>query len=261
MRRARCGDHLRLQCGAPARRRRCRPRLRRRGRSGRPRMDRIAQVARETGYLEGPCRTFRGTDTYGYLPRDKVVALCTGSQASRGGAVAHRHGRASRRHPRRGRPRDLVLAHHPGQRKRRRPRDQRPGPARASRSSTDRTHLVHCVGHPRRAEVADLYSGCAPHRRSRPWRGAASVRARRARAQGGSARRPSFARMATWCGWRRDRRVWSTRCRGRLYKDGPSSSMRKAHRRRTAGGYPSSASSRWRRARRAGRIEGDPAVE
>src|SRR6516162_6073151 len=42
-------------------------------------MDRIAQVARETGYLDG-VQEFRGTDTYGYLPRDKVVALCTGSQ-------------------------------------------------------------------------------------------------------------------------------------------------------------------------------------
>src|SRR5262245_61475111 len=42
-------------------------------------MERIAQVARETGYLEG-IREFRSLETYGYLPPDKVVALCTGSQ-------------------------------------------------------------------------------------------------------------------------------------------------------------------------------------
>src|SRR5215813_395760 len=42
-------------------------------------MERIVQVARETGYLGG-VQDFRGTDTYGYLPPDKVVALCTGSQ-------------------------------------------------------------------------------------------------------------------------------------------------------------------------------------
>ena len=42
-------------------------------------MDRIAQVARETGYLDG-IREFRSMDIYGHLPPDKVLALCTGSQ-------------------------------------------------------------------------------------------------------------------------------------------------------------------------------------
>ncbi len=42
-------------------------------------MERVMQVARETGYLDG-VQDFRGPDTYGYLPPDKVVALCTGSQ-------------------------------------------------------------------------------------------------------------------------------------------------------------------------------------
>src|SRR5229473_2249176 len=42
-------------------------------------MERIAQVARETGYLEG-IPDFRSADVFGYLPPDKVVALCTGSQ-------------------------------------------------------------------------------------------------------------------------------------------------------------------------------------
>ena len=42
-------------------------------------MDRVIQVARETGYLDG-VQDFRGTESYGYLPPDKVLALCTGSQ-------------------------------------------------------------------------------------------------------------------------------------------------------------------------------------
>src|SRR6185437_10429834 len=41
-------------------------------------MERIVQVARETGYLEG-VQEFRAADAYGYLPPNKVVALCTGS--------------------------------------------------------------------------------------------------------------------------------------------------------------------------------------
>src|SRR5215472_2441653 len=50
-------------------------------------MDRIVQVAHETGYLEG-VQEFRGTDTFGYLPPDKVVALCTGSQGEPRAALA-----------------------------------------------------------------------------------------------------------------------------------------------------------------------------
>ena len=80
-------------------------------------MERIAQVARETGYLEG-IRPFRSVDTFGYLPRDKVVALCTGSQGEPRSALARiaednhpaaaprttgrssRHGADDRRHER-----------------------------------------------------------------------------------------------------------------------------------------------------------------
>src|SRR5215213_1618507 len=42
-------------------------------------LERIVQVARETGYFEG-VQDFRSLETYGYLPPDKVLALCTGSQ-------------------------------------------------------------------------------------------------------------------------------------------------------------------------------------
>ena len=50
-------------------------------------MDRVAQVARENGYLEG-IDEFRSAEAYGYLPPDKVVALCTGSQGEPRAALA-----------------------------------------------------------------------------------------------------------------------------------------------------------------------------
>src|SRR5262249_31458376 len=50
-------------------------------------MDRIVQVARETGYLEG-VQDFRSVDVYGHLPPDKVIALCTGSQGEPRAALA-----------------------------------------------------------------------------------------------------------------------------------------------------------------------------
>jgi ribonuclease J len=124
-------------------------------------MDRIAQVARETGYLEG-VQEFRGTDTYGYLPRDKVVALCTGSQGEARAALSRI---AQDEHP------DVTLAQ--GDRVIFSSRTI-PGNEKAVgrvinglvkqgiEVITDRTHLVHVSGHPRRAELADLYSWVRP---------------------------------------------------------------------------------------------------
>jgi ribonuclease J len=124
-------------------------------------MDRIAQVARETGYLEG-VQEFRGTDTYGYLPRDKVVALCTGSQGEPRAALSRI---AMDEHP------DVTLAG--GDRVIFSSRTI-PGNEKAVgrvinglvgqgiEIITDRTHLVHVSGHPRRAELADLYSWVRP---------------------------------------------------------------------------------------------------
>lgn len=45
-------------------------------------MERVVQVARECGYLDG-VQNFRGMDYFGHFPPDKVLALCTGSQESR----------------------------------------------------------------------------------------------------------------------------------------------------------------------------------
>src|SRR5215472_802672 len=50
-------------------------------------MERVVQVARETGYLDG-VQDFRSVESYGYLPPDKVLALCTGSQGEPRAALA-----------------------------------------------------------------------------------------------------------------------------------------------------------------------------
>jgi ribonuclease J len=124
-------------------------------------MERIVQVARETGYLQG-VQALRGTDVYGYLPPDKVVALCTGSQGEPRAALARI---ALDEHP------DVTLS-----------RGDRvifssrtiPGNERAVNRVinglvrqgievvTDRTHLVHVSGHPRRAELEELYGWVRP---------------------------------------------------------------------------------------------------
>jgi ribonuclease J len=124
-------------------------------------MERVVQVARETGYFEG-IQDFRGPDTYGYLPPDKVVALCTGSQGEPRAALARI---AQDEHP------EVTLA-----------RGDRviyssrtiPGNEKAVgrvinglvgqgiEVITDRTHLVHVSGHPRRAELADMLAWVRP---------------------------------------------------------------------------------------------------
>jgi ribonuclease J len=124
-------------------------------------MERVVQVARETGYLDG-IQDFRGPDVYGYLPPDKVVALCTGSQGEPRAALARI---ANDDHP------DITLARG----------DQVifssrtiPGNEKAVSSVinglidqgvkviTDRTHLVHVSGHPRIGEVEELLGWVKP---------------------------------------------------------------------------------------------------
>src|SRR6266545_4033138 len=50
-------------------------------------MERVVQVARETGYLQG-IGDFRSMEVYGQLLPNKVVALCTGSQGEPRAALA-----------------------------------------------------------------------------------------------------------------------------------------------------------------------------
>jgi ribonuclease J len=124
-------------------------------------MERIVQIARETGYLEG-VQQFRPADAYGYLPPNKVVALCTGSQGEPRAALSRI---AADQHPEvtlsRG---DLVIFSArtiPGN-------EKEVGRIinglidQGIEVITDRTHLVHVSGHPRRAELAELIGWVKP---------------------------------------------------------------------------------------------------
>jgi ribonuclease J len=124
-------------------------------------MERGVQVARETGYLDG-AQEFRGVESYGYLPPDKVVALCTGSQGEPRAALARI---AEDEHP------DVALS-----RGDRVIFSARPIPGNEKAIArvinglveqgveviTDRTHLVHVSGHPRRDELRDMIRWVRP---------------------------------------------------------------------------------------------------
>jgi len=124
-------------------------------------MERVAQVARETGYLDG-VQPFRGTDAYGYLPPDKVVALCTGSQGEPRAALSRI---AQDEHP------DVTLVQ--GDRvifsSRTIPGNEKAVSAVINgliaqnvEVITDRTHLVHVSGHPRVDEMEEMLGWVNP---------------------------------------------------------------------------------------------------
>jgi ribonuclease J len=124
-------------------------------------MERVVQVARETGYLDG-VQNFRSSELYGHFPPEKVLALCTGSQGEPRAALARI---ANDDHPQvtlnKG---DCVIF------------SSRtiPGNEKAVGSIinglisqgieviTDRTHLVHVSGHPRRDELRDIIGWLRP---------------------------------------------------------------------------------------------------
>ncbi|HEY6024366.1 MAG TPA: ribonuclease J [Pseudolabrys sp.] len=124
-------------------------------------MERVVQIARETGYFDG-VQDFRPMDAYGYLPPNKIVALCTGSQGEPRAALSRI---AEDQHPEvtfsRG---DTVIYS----------ARTIPGNEKAVgrvinllieqgiEVITDRTHLVHVSGHPRRAELEELIGWVRP---------------------------------------------------------------------------------------------------
>jgi len=124
-------------------------------------MERIAQVAQETGYLDG-IQDFRSVEVYGHLPPDKVVALCTGSQGEPRAALSRI---AQDDHPEvafsRG---DRVIFSAraiPGNEK----AIMRVINGLVSQGIeviTDRTHLVHVSGHPRMDELKDMIGWVRP---------------------------------------------------------------------------------------------------
>jgi ribonuclease J len=183
-------------------------------------MDRVVDVATECGFLEG-LPEFRSTDTFGYLPRDKVVAVLTGSQGEPRAALARI---AQDEHP------DIALS-----------KGDRvifssraiPGNEKAVGQIinslieqgieviTDRTELVHVSGHPRRGELARMYEWTRP-RIAIPAHGEAlhlEEHARFARAQGVPevvrAKNGSLVRLAPG-----PAEIVDTIPAGRLYRDG-----------------------------------------
>jgi ribonuclease J len=124
-------------------------------------LERVVQVARETGYLEG-VQNFRGADLFGHFPPDKVLALCTGSQGEPRAALARI---ANDDHPEvtlnRG---DCVIFS-----SRTIPGNEKAVGAiinglimQGVEVITDRTHLVHVSGHPRRDELRDMIGWVRP---------------------------------------------------------------------------------------------------
>ena len=125
-------------------------------------MERIVQVARETGYLDG-IQDFRSVEIYGHLPSDKVLALCTGSQGEARAALARI---ARDDHP------DVAFSR--GDRvifsSRAIPGNEKAVMrvinglvAQGIEVITDRTHLVHVSGHPREDELKDMIGWVRPH--------------------------------------------------------------------------------------------------
>jgi ribonuclease J len=124
-------------------------------------MDRAIQVAIECGYLDD-VPEFRSTETYGYLPRDKVVALLTGSQGEPRAALARV---SDDQHP------DVTLS--PGDTvifsSRTIPGNEKAvgriinGLVRQGVNVvTDRHALVHVSGHPRQGELQKMYQWVRP---------------------------------------------------------------------------------------------------
>jgi ribonuclease J len=124
-------------------------------------MERVVQVARETGHLDG-VQPFRGADLYGHFPPDKVLALCTGSQGEPRAALSRI---ANDDHPQvtlnKG---DCVIFS-----SRTIPGNEKAVGAiinglitQGVEVITDRTHLVHVSGHPRRAELLDMIAWVRP---------------------------------------------------------------------------------------------------
>jgi ribonuclease J len=124
-------------------------------------MERVIGIAREQGMLDG-IPPFVGAESYGYIPRDKVVAVLTGSQGEPRAALARI---ANDDHP------EVTLT--PGDTVVFSSRTI-PGNEKAVgtiinnlikqgvKIITDRDGLVHVSGHPRRGEMEQMYSWVRP---------------------------------------------------------------------------------------------------
>lgn len=124
-------------------------------------MHRIYQAAVETGYLEGLPALVSDSDL-GYLPRDEVLLLCTGSQGEPRSAlwrIAHdEHPEVSLD------PGDTVVFSSrviPGNEKSISTL-QNELVRKGIKVVTDRDHFIHVSGHPARDELAQMYQWVRP---------------------------------------------------------------------------------------------------
>ncbi|MCI4678440.1 ribonuclease J [Rhodoblastus acidophilus] len=123
-------------------------------------MERSLEVARECGYLDGVPELL-SLDSFSRIPAHKTLVLATGSQGEARAAMA----RIVRgEHPVKLSPNDLVIFS-----SRTIPGNEREVNAivnglilQGVDVLTDRDALIHCSGHPRRGEVAQLYQWLRP---------------------------------------------------------------------------------------------------
>lgn len=124
-------------------------------------LHRAVTVAREAGYLQD-IPQFLEEDAFGYLPRDKVVAICTGSQGEARAAIAKIAD---------GSHRNVLLS--PGDRiifsSRAIPGNEKAVNGVINRLVdaglevlTDKDALVHVSGHPRKNELRQMYDWLKP---------------------------------------------------------------------------------------------------
>ena len=124
-------------------------------------MERVIAVARECGYLDG-LPPFLSPDPFERMPRDKVLALATGSQGEPRAALARI---AEDEHP----SASLAAGDTVVFSSRTIPGNEKAVGriinglvTQGVEVVTDRTRLVHVSGHPRRAELAKMYAWLKP---------------------------------------------------------------------------------------------------
>ncbi|WP_439528679.1 ribonuclease J [Pannonibacter sp.] len=124
-------------------------------------MRRVIDVAGELGYLDG-LPPFLDEDSYGFLPREKTVLLCTGSQGEERAALS-RIAAGSHRNIALAKGDTVIFS------ARTIPGNEKEvgavvnGLAKTGvQIVTDRDALVHVSGHPRRGELAELYKLVQP---------------------------------------------------------------------------------------------------
>ena len=158
-------------------------------------LKRMISVAGELGYMEG-IPAFIAEEDYGFIPRENLVIICTGSQGEARAALA-KLARDEMKTVALS-PGDIVVFSSrtiPGNEKaileiKNQLIDQ------GIKIIEDGDALVHVSGHPRRNELRKMYEWTRPqHRHSGAWRGGASRRARLA--DGGSRASPKWRRCAT----------------------------------------------------------------